>query len=369
MEELEEEAKEKIETKEDKKATQKQRKQQKKEERKRSKGWKIFKIIIILLAITTLILGGIFTYRMAKNGWGLQGFIATAVGHDENTLKNLDKITFMVIGISGYEENYKLADTIMVCSYDPKTQQASMLSIPRDTYVGKDKTKASASYKINSVYRNGKNIDGMIEEVEKITGLTIPNYVVVDTSALIQLVDAIGGVDYEVPIAMEYDDTTQDLHIDLEAGMQHLNGQQAEWLVRFRHNNDGSSYPLEYGDNDLGRMRTQREFIKATMHQTLKPENLLKLNKIAEIGYSNIKTNMTFNSIKDYLPYSVNFKIDNLKTGVLPGVAETCNKVAIYSINKKEAKDLVAELFETGEEEQETNTITNSVNTIKNSKK
>ena len=64
---------------------------------------------------------------MAKNGWGVQGFIATAVGHDEYTLKDLDPINFLLVGISGFEKDYKLADTIMVCSYNPKSQKASIL--------------------------------------------------------------------------------------------------------------------------------------------------------------------------------------------------------------------------------------------------
>lgn len=342
------------------KETKEEKKQQKKEKRKKSKAWKVFKIIMILLLLAILIFAGLFTYKVAKNGWGLQGFVAAAMGHDENTLKDLGPINFLLVGISGCEEDYKLADTIMVCSYNPKTQKASILSIPRDTYVGANKAKASASYKINAVYRNGKNIDGMIEAIEKITDLEIPNYFIVDTDALKELVDAIGGVTFNVPINMDYDDPTQDLHIHLKAGTQKLSGQQAEWLVRFRHNNNGTSYPSEYGDNDIGRMRTQREFITEVMKQTLKPENLLKLTKIAEIAFNNINTNMTFDTVKDYIPYAVSFNTENLKTGVLPGVPEMANRVAIYTVNKKQTKTLVEELF--GEEEEQiseenTNTI------------
>lgn len=336
----------KIENKkiENKKIEKKQVKQQKKEKRKKSRGWKIFRLILIIAIIASLIYAGIFAYKMAKNGGGLQGFMATAMGHNEYTLKDLDKINFLLIGISGYDD-YKLADTIMVCSYDPKNQQASLLSIPRDTYVGKNKAKATASYKINSVYRNGENIDGMVKSIEEILEMEIENYIVVDTQALRQVVDAIGGVEFDVPIDMKYDDTSQDLHIDLKAGYQKLNGEQAEWLVRFRHSNNGATYPTEYGDNDLGRMRTQREFITATLKQTLKPSNILKISQIAQIAFNNIKTNVTFDTIKDYIPYTVNFNADNLKTGTLPGTPELANGVWIYTVNKKEAKQMVEELF------------------------
>lgn len=358
------------ETKEEKKKNKKQakqiKKQKKKERRKKSKAWKIFKLIMILLVIAILVFAGLFTYRVAKNGWGLQGFVAAAMGHDENTLKDLDPINFLLVGISGCEEDYKLADTIMVCSYNPKTQKASILSIPRDTYVGTNKAKASASYKINAVYRNGKNIDGMIKAIENITDLEIPNYFIVDTDALKELVDAIGGVTFNVPIDMNYDDPTQNLHIHLNAGTQKLSGQQAEWLVRFRHNNNGTSYPIEYGDNDIGRMRTQREFITEVMKQTLKPENLFKLTQIAEIGFKNINTNMTFDTVKDYIPYAVSFNTENLKTGVLPGTPEMANRVAIYTVNKRQTKAIVEELF--GQEEKTTQENTNTIGDTKVSK-
>ena len=359
----------KVEKKADKKKLKKEKKKEqkrlKKEKRKKSKAWKIFKITLILLLIAFIIFAGIFAYRFMKNGGGLQGFLATAMGHDENTLKDLDKIYFLLVGISGYEEDYKLADTIMLCSYDPKVQKASILSIPRDTYVGKNKKKASASYKINAVYRNGENIDGMVEAIEDITDIQIDNYLIVDTDALIQIVDAIGGVEFNVPIDMKYDDVTQDLHIDLKAGYQKLNGEQAEWLVRFRHNNDGTSYPTEYGDNDIGRMRTQREFITATLQQTLKPENIVHLTKVAEIAFDNITTNMTFQTIKDYIPYAVSFSTENLQTNTLPGTPELVNGVWIYTVDKKETAKIVEELFadeEIPEEVDGQNTI--NTNTI-----
>ena len=351
----------KKEKKQAKKLEKKNKKLEKKQRRKKSLAWKIFKITMILLLISALVFAGFFTYRVMRNGGGLQGFIAAAVGHDENTLKDLDKIYFLVIGISGCEEDYKLADTIMLCSYDPKVQKASILSIPRDTYVGKNKQKASASYKINAMYRNGENIPGMIKSIENITGIDIDNYIIVDTDALVELVDTIGGVEFDVPIDMKYDDVTQDLHIDLKAGYQKLNGQQAEWLVRFRHNNNGTSYPLSYGDNDLGRMRTQREFIKETMKQTLKPENIFNINKIAQIAFNNIQTNVQFDTIKDYIPYAVNFNVENLKTGTLPGVSELVNGVWIYTINTKQAEQVIEELFADEPEEDENVENTNTI--------
>ena len=188
---------------------------------------------------------------------------ATALGIDPEKLKSVERLNILVLGESGIGDGYKLTDSIMVASYNPQTQQASILSIPRDTYVGKkDKNSASvnylASYKMNAAYRNGENIPETIECVSNLIGVDLEHYLLVDTDAIIEIVDAIGGVTFNVPIDMDYDDPTQDLHIHLKAGEQLIDGEKAEQLLRFRHNNDGTSYPMEYGDNDLGRMRTQR---------------------------------------------------------------------------------------------------------------
>ena len=140
------------------------------------------------------------------------------------------------------------------------------------------------------MYSRKHRPDETLEAVNEITGLDIKYYVVVKTEALIKLVDVIGGITFDVPIDMNYDDTSQNLHIHLKAGEQKLDGDKAEQLVRFRHNNDDTSYPEEYGDNDTGRMRTQREFIMQVIKQTAKPENIFKIGEILEVAkeYVNI---------------------------------------------------------------------------------
>ena len=310
-----------------------------KKEKKLKKKIQILRIILLMIILTIIILSSILGYRTIKNGGGLQGFLSALVGQNEDTLKNLPKLQVLVLG-----ESQNLTDTIMVCSYDPKTQQASLLSIPRDTFIGKNKNRATAFDKINAVYQR-KNADKILNTINELLDMNIKYYVTIDTKALIKLVDAIGGVEFDVPINMKYDDVTQNLHINLKAGKQKLNGQQAEWLVRFRHNNNGSSYSEEYGDNDIGRMRTQREFIQAVLTQTLKPHNITKIGNILDIAKEDVRTNIDFKDVKDYIPYAVNFKTENLKTGVLPGVPEKCNGVWLYIHDKTETKQLKQELF------------------------
>lgn len=331
------------------------KKQDKVEKKKVKKKHPALRIFLLILVLAILITGIVIGVKTIQNGGGLQGFLSTMVGQDEKKLQEMPKFEVLILG-----ESQNLTDTILVCSYDPKIQKASMMSIPRDTFVGKNKNKATAWDKINAVYQK-KNADKILSAVNELLGMNIQYYVTVDTKALIKLVDAIGGVEFDVPIDMNYDDSTQDLHIELKAGQQKLTGQQAEWLVRFRHNNDGTSYPTSYGDNDLGRMRTQREFIMAVMKQTLTPGNIFKIGQIIDIAKENVRTNIDFNSIKGYIPYAVNFNIENLKTGTLPGEPEKCNGVWLYIHDKQKTIELKQELFdeivESGESLDNTNTV------------
>ena len=332
----------------------------------------------ILIGILIVLLLGIawFTYRTYKNGWGLSGMLATVVGQDENTKKNLSEIKVLILGVST-DLDSQLTDTIMVASYNPNTQKANLLSIPRDSYTGKNTAKATASLKINALYNIEKTPEKTLKAVNEITGLDIKYYVVVKTEALIQLVDAIGGVEFNVPIDMKYDDPTQDLHIDLKAGTQKLDGEKAEQVLRFRHSNPDkitgqmSTYPSEYGNDDFGRMRTQRDFISALLKQTLKPGNIFKLGEILEIAHKNVETNLELSYIKDYIPYAVEFNTDNLQTATLPGTTpdmKDTNNVSIFVINKKLSTELIQSMFYVDStEETEDNTITNNINTSSNS--
>lgn len=332
--------------------------------RRKKKTWKKVLLVILLILIIAIVW---FTYRTYKNGGGLSGMLATVVGHDENTKKNLKEIRVLILGVST-DLDSELTDTIMVASYNPNTQKANLLSIPRDTYTGKNKSRATASQKINSLYNINKNPEKTLEAVNELTGLDIKYYVVVKTEALIEVVNAIGGVEFDVPIDMKYDDPTQDLHIDLKAGLQKLDGNKAEQLLRWRHSNTKNgvmtTYPSEYGNDDFGRMRTQRDFIVATMKQTLKPGNIFKIGQLLEIANKNVETNIELSLAKDYVPYAVEFNTDEIKTAVLPGttpdVKET-NGVSIFVVNKTEAKELINSMFYEEENNDSENNTTNSI--------
>ena len=325
----------------------KQEKKTNKKVKKRFRGLKIFILIVLILSIG---IGSFVLYSGYKNGWGLSSMIATFVGHDQQTLKNLDELRVLLLGVST-DTTAVLTDTIMVASYNPKTQKASLLSIPRDTYVGKNENAANSYDKINALYQT--DVNKILTAINGLTGLELQYYVVVDTEALIKLVDTIGGVEFNVPIDMDYDDSSHDLHIHLKAGLQILDGEKAENVVRFRHNNNGTSYPTSYGDNDIGRMRTQREFITQVAKQTLQFKNIVKLNEIIDIAYEYIETNLTISVMKDYIPYAVEFNTENIQTGTFPGTNAKINGFWFLKPDKVKGKELIGQMFEAEKVEEE----------------
>ena len=346
------------------KKTKKKSRRDKKEDKKKNKKHTLRKVLLTLLLII-IVIGIIFFIHVQKNGGGLKGIVTTVIGSSAEKEKELQDIYLLVMGKS---EN--MTDTIMVVKYSAKNHSASMLSIPRDTFTGDDEKKARASDKINSKYINGGAQD-TLKEVNELTGLNIRYYLIVDTKALRDLVDAIGGVEFDVPIDMDYDDVTQALHIHVKKGLQLLNGEQAEGVVRFRHNNNYTSYPVSYGDNDLGRMRTQREFLKILLKQLMKPTNITKINNLLKIAQEEVETNIDWNTAKGYVPSLFGFNTNNLVTNALPGEAKYANGVAVFIANPIKTKELINTMFlqVVNNTEQTEETTDTYKNTTKNSTK
>ena len=298
----------------------------------------IFLRVVLILILIIIVAAGILLYKRYKEeGWS--GVSKTLLGHNEETVNKLEKMYCLLLG-----KSQDLTDTIMLASYDPKTQEAALLSIPRDTFIGDNLNYASGWDKINAVYQISP--EDLLEHVREITGINVQYYLTVDTEALKVLVDEIGGVYFNVPIDMHYTDRGQGLYIDLQAGYQLLDGDKAEQLVRFRHNSDGTTYSYEYGGEDLGRMRTQRDFLKELLKQCIEKMDLNTILGFLDIAQQYVETNLNFNAIKDYIPYILEFNIDNLKTATLPGQSmQAGNGTWIYTIDEDEAQDVINELF------------------------
>lgn len=204
----------------------------------------------------------------------------TTVPVTETKTRKEDCHTFLVMGMDDGNGN---TDTIMAVTFDVKGKHVSVVSIPRDTLVDAPRTIK----KINAAYSVG-GIEEVQREVSSILGFPVDHYVTVNLRGFKALVDAVGGVDFNVPINMNYDDPTQDLHIHLNKGMQHLDGTKALQLVRFRSG---------YANADIGRIDTQQKFLKALAKKLISWDSVGKINEFVDIFAKNVKTDLSVGNL------------------------------------------------------------------------
>lgn len=205
------------------------------------------------------------------------------------------------------------ADSIMVAMYDTVNQKAGLVSIPRDTLVAGEYERGGHFYKINASYHDG--IDGLKNQVSHLLGIPIDYYVAIEVETFPKLVDMVGGVDFEIPVYMDYDDPTQDLHIHFQRGMTHLDGQAAMEVCRFRHNNAGKT---QVAYSDVERTQTQQKILTLIAQKALaQPDNIPGyINLISE----SVKTDLQLGEMLWFAEAALKFDLgSDLSTATLPG--------------------------------------------------
>jgi LCP family protein required for cell wall assembly len=226
------------------------------------------------------------------------------------------RINLLAVGL---DDDRLRTDTMLLVSIDPETRKVAVLQIPRDTralLAGKGTFE-----KINGAYAYGvgdkqfpANLRSL-KTVEDLLDVSIHYTVVIDLDGFRQVIDDIGGVTVDIPQKMDYDDPTQDLHIHFEPGKQKLLGKQALEFVRWRHNNDGTGYP----DGDLGRIRTQQQFLGTLLDQLLKPSNLISLPKQLLTLSRNVSTSMDANRMLSLTKLAASIDRKAITFATLPG--------------------------------------------------
>ena len=196
------------------------------------------------------------------------------------------------------------------------------MSIPRDTYVT---NPYCVGHKINAIYRR-VNIEPLIKEVESLLAVKIDYYLVVNNKVVREFVDALGGVEVDVPIRMKYDDYTQNLHIDLKPGIQILDGKKAEQFIRFRENNDGSGYKM----GDLQRVEVQQKFIKTMISTIISTKNITKVPNLVNVALKNTVSNLTARESLKYLTDLPNIKKDSIYSCTAAGAADMIDNLSYF---------------------------------------
>ena len=258
-----------------------------------------------------------------------------------------DRVNVMLLGV-----NDGMTDTIMVGSYDMKHQHVDVISVPRDTYYER-KGYSGASLKINSIYHGSKN-GGAVGTAEAVStvlqGMPIHYYVVVDYDGVKNIVDAIGGVEMEIPFRMKYDDPTDKppLHIDIPAGTQEINSSNVVQFLRFRHANSGSGY-RSYPEGDIGRVKMQQEFIKQAFKQSLG----LQLPKVAATILDNVDSDLNIGIATKVATKAGGLTAEDMETYTVPGDSGMIGGLSFWKQDVDATQEMLQQIYAIGDDEED----------------
>lgn len=238
--------------------------------------------------------------------------------------------------IAGTDHDGFRTDTLMIARLDTVNHTVALMSIPRDTIV----ETSSGFTKINSIYGiygcGKRGMEALMLEVEDLLGFMPSGYAIVNLNAFVELVDLVGGVDYNVPVDMYHVDPTQDLYIDLKKGYQHLDGEKAMQLVRFRG----------YSAADIERTHVQQKFLVTLAKQCLTLSNLTKIGDYCDIFVRNVSTNYTANNLVYFAQELVKCNFDNMTTYTLEGEGGYyVDGIDYYKLNDEKVQKVIMEQF------------------------
>jgi len=199
-----------------------------------------------------------------------------------------------------------MSDAMLLIRFDPTTKKVAVLSIPRDSRVN---IQGVGTTKINFAnYVGGASLSA--QTVSQVLGdIPIDRYIRFNVSGFGKLVDALGGVDVYVPKKMKYQDDSQHLYINLNAGQQKLDGSKAIQYMRYRHDDLG----------DIGRVQRQQAFFRAFIEQKLKPESVTKFSEILAIVKDNIDTNLSVEEVLALAGYTSKIDRQSIQMHMAPG--------------------------------------------------
>ena len=258
-------------------------------------------------------------------------------GGSANTLSAASerKEHYYTILLGGLDDENGGSDTNLLVALDADQKTINVVSLPRDTLLD----VSWSVKKLNNAYHHG-GISQTQAEISRLLGIPVDYYVTVDLRAFVELVDAIDGVDFDIPVDMDYDDPEQDLHIHFKKGPRHLTGQQALEVVRWRQNNDGTGYATA----DIGRIGTQQAFLTAVAKQTLQVSNLDKIPEMAEIFSTRVETDLKLANLIWIGEQALSMGSDSIAFHTLPGDGAGYYKGGSYYVLDPEG---VLELIDT----------------------
>lgn len=284
-------------------------------------------VLLALFVVVAVIIAVLLLYKPSYDDtpdfWdtGASGFDVVITDPEGDVVvpeRDDERVNVLILGKDRWAFN---TDVMIIASYNVTDGQISMMQIPRDTYidVGRGNKKANsllASFYNEALRNKDKDpmsaaIKGMEETFEKVFCITIDYYALMDLNGFVNIVDAMGGVEVDVPANMKYTDPYQGLYINLKKGPQTLNGDQAEQFIRFR---------ADYVEGDIGRVDAQKIFIGACINKMKNSFNVSTISNIAKEVIEYVETDIPLADLVYYAKSALSVDLGNMTMLTLPGI-------------------------------------------------
>ncbi|MDR1271610.1 MAG: LCP family protein [Clostridiales Family XIII bacterium] len=314
----------------------------KRKRRRRVSTFRVFVLVLLVLGIVFAIV----KLMPDKLGEGFAGLfekdimesVTPMAGGDSEFSKawpDSKRVNMLLLGT-----NQELTDTIMLASFDTELKRVDVISVPRDTYYERPDYPGPAYQKINSVYET-EGVDGIAKAVSDVLGgVPVHYYAVITDDGVARVVNAMGGVEMDVPIDMQYDDPEQGLHIDLKQGLQTLDGDQAVQYLRFR-----KGYPT----GDLGRVDAQQAFLKQVFDRTIS----LSFPKVAAAFIAEVETNIGAEMMVRLGKAAVGMDKSAFATYTTPGESDMQDGASYYFADEALTMEMMTNIYSMKAEETE----------------
>ncbi|MEM9505676.1 MAG: LCP family protein [Cyanobacteria bacterium P01_E01_bin.43] len=226
-----------------------------------------------------------------------------------------------------------LSDTMVLIRFNPHTDQLVVLSLPRDTRT----LVQGRMTKLNEANQEGGPALSARSVSDLLGGVEIDRYVRINVQGVEKLIDALGGVEVNVPKDMKYQDDSQHLYINLKAGEQRLDGSKALQFLRFRYDDHG----------DIGRIQRQQMMMRAVLEQALNPKTIARLPKILSVIQSHVDTNLSVEELLALAGYASKTNSYNTQMLMLPGDFSSTSdyELSYWLPNLREIDGMVSEYF------------------------
>ncbi len=254
-------------------------------------------------------------------------------GRVKQYVKKAENITLLFLGkdegIGG-----ERTDTIFLFVYNPSSHRVGIIAFPRDLIVNVETDIGTKSEKINGIYaRYGLNT--LIKSVERLSGIEVKFYAIMDLKSLVKIVDLVGGVEVYVTKPMHYLDKSAGLYINIPPGLIRCDGMKAMEFIRYRGDERG----------DIARIEREYEFLVNFAREVVIKKNLISNIKLLKILFKMVDTNLNFRDVINLIKTTSINAVESIDFMKIPGTFVQIENVKYIKPDVKEVRKRIKQFI------------------------